>query len=505
VALLAAAVTVAWVVSGAVARRAQAARLPPVPDLSHVSTPVRAQIEEMAAAARARPGAAALGALGRAYLGSELIEPAYRAFSAAEAIDASDWQWPWYRALLHEARGDTGGVATALQTVLAANPDLPLGWLKLGDAQLKRGEIDAADTAYRRALGSQTPSPLSQPGSRTPPVGAYAGLGLARVALERRDRVGARRQLQQTLAAEPSFGPAWRLLADVERTDGRAAEAQRALRRASAARAYVPPADPLVDAVLRESRDSAVLLKHAALAARAGDRPWREFLARRAYEFHPQDPDVLMEMATMLQASGRPEEALAFLQRHARIVPGDHHTLTQMGKCLSDLGRHREAEQVLRRVRVADAAAAFNLGLALDSQGRWEEARAQYERALSIDRFHVRACNNLGAGLARRGELPRALALLGRALEVAPGDAEVHSNLGNVLQQAGRVPEAIAAYETAIDLDPAYADAYSNLGVALARVGRVEDARRRFEDALRHAPGHTDARRNLDRLAALPR
>ena len=223
----------------------------------------------------------------------------------------------------------------------------------------------------------------------------YAHLGLARVAIDRGQRGQAAAALDRIIATYPAFGPARTMRVQLA-SDAQALESE-----TRGARAYTPPSDPLLDAVVAQSRMRDLLLKHAALAERGGDDAWREFLVRRALQFNPRDPNVLMEMAGMLQASGRFNEALDYLRQHQQVVPGDHHTLVEEGRVLSDLGRYDQAEAVLRKAtRVRDAAAEYNLGAVLDRMGRSDEARAHYEAALAIDPYHARAMNNLGV-LAR--------------------------------------------------------------------------------------------------------
>ena len=86
---------------------------------------------------------------------------------------------------------------------------------------------------------------------------------------------------------------------------------------------------PHLDAVVAASVDADLLLKHAGLATRAGDAAWREFLLQRALAAHPADLNVLMEMASLRQAQGRPAEALEYLRQHEALAPGDHHTLVR--------------------------------------------------------------------------------------------------------------------------------------------------------------------------------
>jgi Flp pilus assembly protein TadD len=259
-----------------------------------------------------------------------------------------------------------------------------------------------------------------------------------------------------------------------------------------------------LDAVVASSAHSDVLLKHAGVAARAGDHAWREFLARRALAVNPKDLNVLMEMAGMLQARRALDQALEFLRQAEVIAPDDHHTLVQQGRILSDLGRNAEAEAVLRRaVVVRDAAAEYNLATVLERMGRWGEARAGFERALAIDPFHASAMNNLAVGLDRHGESPAAVALLERAIGIEPGNAEFYVNYGSALIGQRRLDEAVLALATSISLDPRAPNAHNNLGIALAQQGRLGVAREAFEKALQLDPNHVNARRNLEQTLAI--
>lgn len=476
-------------------RQSAAALLPSLPDPALLPEPVRVHLREADAAARDAPASAdAVGALGRAYHASQDDARADQAYAQAEALNPDDWRWTYARALLAESRNRDDTIAL-LKRVIEREPGLGLAWFRLAEAELKAGRLDAAGPAYERARDA-APWTGAADGdgrtSRTPPLAAYATTGLARVAVERGEMATAEAMLQPLVTQRPPFGPAVRLGRQMRAT-------------VDPGRPYVPPADPVLDAIVNESRHVDLLLKHAGIAARAGDAARREFLVRRALTYYPEDPNVLMEMATLLQAAGDHAEALAFLRRHERIEPGDHHGLVEQGRSLIELGRFSEAEQVLRRaIRVRDAAAHYNLGMALDRQGRWDDARDQYQRALAIDPFHARAMNNLAVGFARLGDRRAARALHERAVAAAPDNPEVHANMAIALMLDGQFAEAIASLERALALDPDSADAHNNMGVALGQMGRLDQAAVQFREALRLNPSHADAKRNLARLSPTP-
>jgi len=483
----------AWVGAGVVARRTLAASLPVLPDLSTLPPAVQTAVREADASARATPQAASVGALGRACHAAQLAGCALGAYHVAEALAPDDTSWTYHRALLLEERGDEAALE-ALARVTARQPAHGRAWFRLGEAHFKAGRLDEAQAAYAQAESAPAVAAFVPPGvttRQTWPIGAYAGIGLARIAIERGDTAAARTRLSAIAAAYPDFSAARSLLRQLEP------------QRASAPGSYVPPADPVVDALVATSRHSDLLLKHAGLATRAGDTAWREFLVRRALEFNPDDLNVLMAMAELLQDTRRPAEALTFLTRHERLAPGDHHGLVQQGRVLADLGRLAEAETVLRRaVAVRDAAAEFNLGTVLDRQDRWDEARARYERALAINPFHTRAMNNLAAGLDRRGQTAAAMVLFERAIAIAPDAAQFYVNYGTALTRARRFDDAVRALTAAIALDPRDPNPHNNLGIAFASMGDLPRAKDAFSRALAIDPRHANARDNHARVAA---
>jgi tetratricopeptide (TPR) repeat protein len=496
VAVVAGAAGAAWIGGGVYARRQIAAQLPP-PAGAEAPAAIRQALSEADSRARAAPSAATVGALAQAYHAHQRPLEAIALYRLAAGLAPDDVQWTYLRGVLHEERGEAAEAEAAFRAVVAGAPGLGHAWFRLGELAFKAGRLDEAAAAYARARDAAPEPPFVPPGGgpRQPaPLPLYARLGLARVAIDRGDPAAAARDVRAILEAYPAFGPARGLLGEAERRTGTGPAPSTRL----ASRPYVPPADPRLDAVVASSRHTDVLLKHAGLAARAGDTAWREFLLQRAHDAGPDDLNVLMELSALRQSQGRLAEAFAVLQRHEALAPGDHHALVQQGKVLADLGRLAEAEAVLRRaVAVRDTTAQFNLGAVLDQLGRWDEARARYEQALAIDPFNTSALNNLASGLDRHGATAAALALFERAIAIAPDQADYYTNYGNALIQAGRLDAAVEALAVAITLDPRAANAHNNLGIAFAQQQRLDLARQAFEKALQIDPSHANARRNL--------
>jgi tetratricopeptide (TPR) repeat protein len=138
-----------------------------------------------------------------------------------------------------------------------------------------------------------------------------------------------------------------------------------------------------------------------------------------------------------------------------------------------------------------------NLGAALQSDGRLDEALAHYRRATALQPDYAPAYNNMAATLRRKGRLDEALMTYRHALELRPDYPEAHYNLANALLDAGRPDEASRHFEIAVKSMPVSADVHNNLGIALAAGGRMAEAVEQFRQALAVEDDSVKAHRNL--------
>jgi tetratricopeptide (TPR) repeat protein len=146
------------------------------------------------------------------------------------------------------------------------------------------------------------------------------------------------------------------------------------------------------------------------------------------------------------------------------------------------------------------SASIFDLAMALQANGRNEEAVTAYRRSLAIRPAQADARNNLGVALLALDRLDEAEAAFDEALRLQPAYPEAWSNRGNALRRLERPEEAIEACEKAIGLRPGYAEAFANLGAALIDLGQWERAEAACAEAIRLAPRLAQAWFNLGNL-----
>ncbi|MGH6689559.1 MAG: tetratricopeptide repeat protein [Vicinamibacterales bacterium] len=143
-----------------------------------------------------------------------------------------------------------------------------------------------------------------------------------------------------------------------------------------------------------------------------------------------------------------------------------------------------------------------NLGAALQSEGRVDEAIDHYRRAVALRADYAPAYSNMGAALRAKGQLPDAVDAYEQALALRPDYREARYNLANALLEQGELDAAVEQFRGVLRATPS-ADAHNNLGIALAAKGRSEEALAEFREAVRLDPGSSMAHRNLgDALAS---
>ncbi|HKA86922.1 MAG TPA: serine/threonine-protein kinase [Haliangiales bacterium] len=195
----------------------------------------------------------------------------------------------------------------------------------------------------------------------------------------------------------------------------------------------------------------------------------------------------------------------------------DARLLAALGRLEFNRARYADAAELERRAlalqerrgpdTLATADVLLNLAEALNADGHYRDARAPYQRALSIQLSHLgpehpdvawtyKMLGTLawaeGRWAEARGHYLRAIAIIERALDPdALVMASVVNNLAVVDIRMGRVDDAVAEYRRAVDIwerklgadNPKVAIGRHNLGDAYLRAGRLPEARAELERA----------------------
>jgi len=139
------------------------------------------------------------------------------------------------------------------------------------------------------------------------------------------------------------------------------------------------------------------------------------------------------------------------------------------------------------------AYALYDRGVAKAKLGRYEDAIADYDRAIELKPDYAKAFNNRGSSKDKLMRYEEAIADFDRAIELKPDFAEAFYNRGVVKGKLKRYEEAIADYDDAIRLNPNFAEAFNNRGVAKDELEQYEEAIADYDRAIELKPGYTEA------------
>jgi tetratricopeptide (TPR) repeat protein len=250
-------------------------------------------------------------------------------------------------------------------------------------------------------------------------------------------------ELKEVLRLDPSYAPAYELLAEYYLSSHRWDRARTALERLAA---LAPKTEHLQ-------------CRLAACSLNLGD----EVSAFRQAEAEIQrDPDCIPALATssiLLNGMGEKPRATIYLRRLARLEPDDPGLQFMLGESLTDTFAYREARPILERVIRLDpnhAEAHTLLGIgwlddtsAPDHLQRSEEALRQ---ALVLNPLSAEARLAFGRLMLRRAKPRDALVQLEEAARLMPRSTRPPYELARAYDQAGEPAKAATARRRFLDL-----------------------------------------------------
>jgi tetratricopeptide (TPR) repeat protein len=319
----------------------------------------------------------------------------------------------------------------------------------------------------------------------------------ARALLERPDMPGnvegATARLEKAVAREPRFALARAALAEAfwARYEATHAPEWAARARAAAEEALrLDPAQPLVRLSLAGIDEGTGRLEEARSELEA------------LLQAQPDSDEAHRLLGRVLSRLGRDDEALAHLQKAVALRPGFWRNHQQLGLAHLGAGRHAAALASFGRNTELQPDLAWGhqmVGTVRHVQGDLEAAIASYRRALALgpDAF---AWSNLGAALYSEGRVDEAAKAFQEAIALEPLAAANHRNLGDAWQRLGRSEEARRAWteavrlaEEALRVDPRSVETLGQLAVYEAKLGRHARAEGHARRAIDLAPGDADA------------
>ena len=112
-----------------------------------------------------------------------------------------------------------------------------------------------------------------------------------------------------------------------------------------------------------------------------------------------------------------------------------------------------------------------NLGLALNGQGKPDDAIAAYRKAIELKPDLAFAYGNLGNELRAQRKFDEAASAYRKAIELEPDSAKVYNDLGAMLRDQGKWEEVLELVKKVVELNPQESMNWQSLGWAYYRTG----------------------------------
>src|SRR5437588_1334689 len=247
-------------------------------------------------------------------------------------------------------------------------------------------------------------------------------------------------------------------------------------------------AGKIYDGILKDYPDTAeAYYGLGRVKAALGDQVAAAELYRQACQLFPTYGAAHYGLAVAYRKLGRIREA----EEQANLHERNNYIVPPLADPLRD------------ELRALDMSAAAHLerGVQLEQVGRIDDAIAETEKALELDRSLAKAHLNLLILYAKKGKAKQAeehyKALLAQDPDQFP---DASYNYGVLLFEEGKFDEAEKAFRKTLAIAPSNDAAHNNLGYLLEREGKLDEAAIEYKKAIEANPSSRQAHFKLGRI-----
>lgn len=193
----------------------------------------------------------------------------------------------------------------------------------------------------------------------------------------------------------------------------------------------------------------------------------------RAVEESPGNAEARFWLGVAKKEKGDWGGALREFEEASLLDPSMEEAAREKAMVFTSLGRTDEAVRILERLAAGARSAGryVDLGYALESGGRLDEALGAYREAIRLAPDSHMAYNNAGSLLDRMGMTEEAERFLRKALSIKEDFPEAHYNLGFLLKRHGRNEESKRSFLRFLELWPREDETRKKAVEALTQIG----------------------------------
>ena len=219
-------------------------------------------------------------------------------------------------------------------------------------------------------------------------------------------------------------------------------------------------------------------------AERLGNKSNAEKHYRAALATKADYTSALVNLATILGADKRYDEAITLYKTYLAAKPDDLEIKNSLAETYNRAGRFddaiAEAQSVLQK-NPEDVAAYRNLSRAYFDKGELAMSQLCAEKAKTLNEGDPGIYNNIGVTYLQQGNLPAAIDAFKTAIRLDADHVEANLNLGYVALNSGDYIQAKTCFSAVSTSNPENVDALLGLAVALRGTKELEESNKVYE------------------------
>jgi len=228
---------------------------------------------------------------------------------------------------------------------------------------------------------------------------------------------------------------------------------------------------------------------------RKSDYPHAIDSLRKALDEDPQDAEATQLLGISSYLSGKPQEAIPFLEKVQTWYPRANVDASYiLGQCYIQTRDYDHARRAFAKMfdLPADSAASYLLAARMLFRQEIEPATIEYaQKAIAIDAKLPRAHLLLGEIHLFKSEIPEAIGDFKSELALNPSDAAAYYKLADAYSRLQKFDEAERLLQRSIWLDPTSTGPYVLMGKVLEKKGEPELAARALRRAAQMDPNNS--------------
>ena len=215
----------------------------------------------------------------------------------------------------------------------------------------------------------------------------------------------------------------------------------------------------------------------------------------RVLEDVPDSPAGYINLAIAQARQKKFDQALRTLDNGIARIPDSESLQVRLGHTYLVTGMLRKAFETMNKVLDLNARNVDALTVCagiLDTEGRKEEARGYYNRALAVEPESRYLRMSYAGNLASSGRLREAIEVYKKLINDFPEEQGFYQYVGIAYSYLGEFDQAISFLERALAIRPT-ATGFFNLAVAYDKSGNIREAVKNFNLYLDNSRGESEA------------